>query len=211
MYAKPINTNTLNHAVDSSYLVTKRLFDLTLITLFAPIILPIMFITAVLIRLESSGPILFWQQRVGAQGEAFNMVKFRSMTTDSEQHGSQFARAGDARVTRLGKFIRKMRIDELPQLWNVIRGEMSLIGPRPEQVVFVKEFERTIPNYTDRHNVLPGITGLAQIEQGYVDDANGTQVKLKYDLYYIDNLSFLMDIRIAFQTLHTMATGFGAR
>lgn len=208
-----MNNSTTNNvqAANTSYLNTKRVFDLVLVVCFSPIIIPIMLLTAVLIRLESNGPILFWQKRVGAYGKAFNMVKFRSMTADSESQGSQFAKAGDIRVTRLGKFIRKMRIDELPQLWHVLCGEMSLIGPRPEQVTFVKEFEKTIPNYTSRHNVLPGITGLAQVEQGYVDDANGTHVKLKYDLYYIENLSFLMDIKIALQTLQTMATGFGAR
>ena len=210
-HSNGVQTDTPNHSVKSNYLNTKRVFDLSLILLFAPIIVPIMLLTALLISLESNGPVLFWQKRVGAYGKSFNMVKFRSMTTDSEEKGSQFAKAGDARVTRLGKFIRKMRIDELPQLWNVLRGEMSLIGPRPEQVVFVEKFEKTIPNYTFRHNVLPGITGLAQVEQGYVDDANGTKTKLKYDLYYIEHLSFLMDMRITFQTLQTMATGFGAR
>jgi lipopolysaccharide/colanic/teichoic acid biosynthesis glycosyltransferase len=205
------SANNLNIS-DSSYIISKRLFDIALILFFAPIIIPIMLLTAILIKLEEpKASIFFWQKRVGAQGKAFNMIKFRSMTTDSEQHGSQFAQAGDKRVTRLGRFTRKMRIDELPQLWNIIRGEMSLIGPRPEQVVFVEEFSKTIPNYGDRHHVLPGITGLAQVKQGYVDDANGTRTKLAYDLYYIENISFLMDIRIALQTLHTMATGFGAR
>jgi lipopolysaccharide/colanic/teichoic acid biosynthesis glycosyltransferase len=171
-----------------------------------------MLLTALLIKIEEpTAAIFFWQQRVGAQGKVFNMIKFRSMTTNSEQQGSQFAQANDARVTRLGHFIRKMRIDELPQLWNIIRGEMSLIGPRPEQVTFVEKFNKTIPNYHHRHYVLPGITGLAQIKQGYVDDINGTRTKLSYDLYYIENLSFVMDLRIALQTLHTMATGFGAR
>jgi len=205
--------DTSSPTVDSisSYIVAKRLFDLSLILLFSPIIALVMVVTAVLIKLESNDPILFWQKRVGMHGKVFNIVKFRSMTTDSEKHGSQFAETGDARITKLGHFIRKMRIDELPQLWNVLRGEMSLIGPRPEQVVFVKEFEKTISNYGNRHNVLPGITGLAQIEQGYVDDANGTRTKLKYDLYYIENISFLMDMRIVFQTLYTMSTGFGAR
>ena len=193
------------------YIVAKRLFDLSLILVFSPVIALVMIITAILIKMESNDPILFVQKRVGLHGKVFNIFKFRSMTTDSEKHGSQFAEAGDARITKLGHFIRKMRIDELPQLWNVLRGEMSLIGPRPEQVVFVQEFEKTILNYNSRHNVLPGITGLAQIEQGYVDDANGTRTKLKYDLYYIENISFLMDMRIVFQTLYTMSTGFGAR
>jgi len=212
---KLIDTQTLATTATpntgSAYIAIKRLFDLSLIVAFLPIIIPVMLITAILIKIESNDPILFWQKRVGKGGKIFNIVKFRSMTTDSEQHGSQFAEAGDARVTKLGRFIRKMRIDELPQLWNILRGEMSLIGPRPEQVVFVEEFEKTILNYNSRHAVLPGITGLAQIEQGYVDDANGTRTKLKYDLYYIDNISFLMDMRIVFQTLYTMGTGFGAR
>ncbi|MCK5917648.1 MAG: sugar transferase, partial [Cocleimonas sp.] len=216
-----VPTTISTHAVDltneliapeSSYLISKRVFDIALILFFSPIIIPLMLITAVLIKLEEpSASVFFWQKRVGAQGKAFNMIKFRSMTTDSEKHGSQFAQASDKRITRLGRFTRKMRIDELPQLLNIIRGEMSLIGPRPEQVLFVEEFAKTIPNYGDRHHVLPGITGLAQIKQGYVDDANGTRTKLAYDLYYIENISFLMDIRIALQTLHTMATGFGAR
>ncbi len=216
-----VPTSINNHALDltngltapeSSYLISKRIFDIALILFFSPIIIPLMLITALLIKLEEpSASVFFWQKRVGAQGKPFNMIKFRSMTSDSEKDGSQFAQASDKRITRLGRFIRKMRIDELPQLLNIIRGEMSLIGPRPEQVVFVEEFSKTIPNYDDRHYVLPGITGLAQVKQGYVDDASGTRTKLAYDLYYIENISFLMDIRIALQTLHTMATGFGAR
>jgi len=195
----------------NSRITVKRCFDIGLILLFSPIIVPIMLITAVIIRLQSHGPIFFWQKRVGYEGKVFNMVKFRSMSTDSEKDGSQFAEDGDARITRFGQFIRKMRIDELPQLWNILRGEMSLIGPRPEQVTFVEEYKITIPNYMDRHQVLPGITGLAQIKQGYVDDTEGTRTKLKYDLFYIKNMSFKLDMYIVFQTIYTMATGFGAR
>ncbi len=195
----------------SSYIAIKRWFDIALIVLLSPVIAPLMLITALLIKYQSKGPIFFWQKRVGYQGKVFNMVKFRSMSTDSEKNGSQFAEDGDARITRFGRFIRKMRIDELPQLWNILRGEMSLIGPRPEQIVFVEEYKMTIPNYMDRHQVLPGITGLAQIKQGYVDDAEGTRTKLKYDLFYIKNISFKLDMHIVFQTIYTMATGFGAR
>jgi len=195
----------------NSSITVKRWFDIGLILLFSPVIVPIMLITAVIISLQSRGPIFFWQKRVGYQGKVFNMVKFRSMSTDSEKDGSQFAEDGDARITRFGQFIRKMRIDELPQLWNILRGEMSLIGPRPEQVTFVEEYKITIPNYMDRHQVLPGITGLAQIKQGYVDDTKGTRTKLKYDLFYIKNISFKLDMYIVFQTIYTMATGFGAR
>ena len=196
---------------NSSYALIKRQFDLALILLFSPLFIPLMLVTAVLIKIESEGPIFFWQKRVGLYGKTFNMVKFRSMSTDSEANGSQFAKDGDLRVTRLGRFTRKMRIDELPQLWNIVRGEMSLIGPRPEQELFVNNFIKTIPEYSNRHAVRPGITGLAQVEQGYVDDSEGTRIKLKYDLSYINNLSFSMDMRIIGKTIFTMATGFGAR
>ena len=195
----------------TAYTIFKRLFDLLLIVAFSPIIIPVMLLTAIIIKIESEGPVFFWQERVGVHGKVFNMLKFRSMTTDSEKAGSQFAKNGDKRVTRFGRFIRKMRIDEIPQLWNIIQGEMSLIGPRPEQVKFVEEFEKAIPMYASRHIVRPGITGLAQVEQGYVDDEEGTRTKLIYDLHYINKLSFTMDMRIIGKTIYTMTTGFGAR
>jgi len=195
----------------SPYMNIKHWFDIALIIVLSPIIITIMLTTAIIIKLESQGPIFFWQKRVGSHGKVFNMLKFRSMITDSEKEGSQFAKTRDTRITRFGHFIRKMRIDELPQLWNVLRGEMSLIGPRPEQVKFVEDYKKTIPNYMNRHQVRPGITGLAQITQGYVDDDEGTRIKLEHDLYYIKNISFKMDMQIVFKTLYTMATGFGAR
>jgi lipopolysaccharide/colanic/teichoic acid biosynthesis glycosyltransferase len=195
----------------TGYLPVKRLMDLLLIVATLPVTIPVIVLTAIIIKLESKGPVFFWQQRVGTFGKPFNMLKFRSMTTDSEKEGSQFASNGDARVTRVGRVIRKMRIDEIPQLWNVLKGEMSIIGPRPEQIKFVEKFNRTIPNYSKRHVVAPGITGLAQTVQGYVDDENGTIVKLKYDLEYINNLSFIMDMKIVYKTIYTIMTGFGAR
>lgn len=195
----------------TTYVLFKRLLDLSLIIVFSPIVIPLMLVTAVIIKLESKGPVFFWQKRVGVHGKIFNMLKFRSMTTDSEDDGSQFAQNGDKRVTRFGRLMRKMRIDEIPQLWNIINGDMSLIGPRPEQASFVKEFEKAIPMYARRHVVRPGITGLAQVEQGYVDDEDGTRTKLIYDLHYIENLSFKLDIEIVGKTIYTMATGFGAR
>jgi lipopolysaccharide/colanic/teichoic acid biosynthesis glycosyltransferase len=195
----------------TAYVLFKRLLDLGLIIVFSPVVIPLMLVTAIIIKLESKGPVFFWQKRVGVHGKVFNMLKFRSMTTDSEDDGSQFAQNGDKRVTRFGRLMRKMRIDEIPQLWNIIHGDMSLIGPRPEQVSFVQEFEKAIPRYASRHVVRPGITGLAQVEQGYVDDEDGTRTKLIYDLHYIDNLSLKMDIEIVGKTIYTMATGFGAR
>ena len=193
------------------YLTTKRFMDLTAIALVLPLALLIALITAIAIKLESPGKVFFWQKRVGMNGKVFNMLKFRSMTSDSEAKGSQFAQSNDMRVTRVGKFIRKFRVDEIPQLWNVLRGEMSIIGPRPEQESFVEEFNKSIPNYSLRHTVMPGITGLAQTEQGYVADAEATITKLEYDLYYIKNMSLWTDAQITLKTIYTILTGFGAR
>lgn len=205
------NTQSINNAISSNYLNIKRVLDIVTIIAVLPFVAVLMVVTALAIKLESSGSVFFWQKRVGMNGKTFNMLKFRSMTSDSEQNGSQFAQSNDMRVTRVGKFIRKFRIDETPQLWNVLKGDMSIIGPRPEQESFVNEFNQTIPNYSLRHLVRPGITGLAQTEQGYVADADGTVTKLKYDLYYINNLSFMTDVQITLKTIYTILTGFGAR
>jgi len=193
------------------YSTIKGVIDLLAITLVLPLVIAIAAITALAIKLESPGSVFFWQKRVGLNGKVFNMLKFRSMTSDSEKDGSQFAQSNDMRVTRVGRFIRKFRIDEIPQLWNVVRGEMSIIGPRPEQESFVKEFTKSIPNYSLRHLVMPGITGLAQTEQGYVADAEATITKLEYDLYYIKNMSLMTDLQITLKTIYTIMTGFGAR
>lgn len=211
IFEKELSKEQITSIPPSSYLSVKRLLDIGFTFMLMPVILPLVALTALAIKLESKGPVFFWQQRVGAFGKPFNMLKFRSMTTDAETAGSQFAAQQDNRVTRVGRFIRKMRIDEIPQFWNVLKGEMSIIGPRPEQLKFVEEFNRSIPGYADRHIVLPGITGHAQTIQGYVDDKNGTVLKLKYDLEYIENLSFSMDAKIVWRTLQTILTGFGAR
>lgn len=193
------------------YSLIKRVIDISLIILTFPITLPIMAITAVAIRLESEGGAMFIQNRVGQGGKEFRIYKFRSMCKDSEKDGAQFASSGDMRVTRIGKFIRKTRIDELPQFFNVLKGDMSLIGPRPEQKVFVDKFDEEIPFYNYRHIVKPGISGWAQVMHGYAADADDTRVKLEYDFYYIKNFSLWLDILIVFKTLKTMLTGFGAR
>ncbi len=205
------SANTFKNSESFKYVRTKRAIDIFVIFLALPLVLLIAAITAVAIKLESSGNVFFWQKRVGMDGEVFNMLKFRSMTSDSEKLGSQFAQSDDMRVTRIGKFIRKFRVDEIPQLWNVLKGEMSIIGPRPEQKSFVDEFNKSIPNYSLRHMVKPGITGLAQTEQGYVADAEATVTKLEYDLYYIKNMSLLTDAQITLKTIYTIMTGFGAR
>jgi lipopolysaccharide/colanic/teichoic acid biosynthesis glycosyltransferase len=205
------SANAFINSDSFKYLSTKRVLDLVAIGLVLPMAIGIAVITAIAIKLESPGAVFFWQKRVGMNGKVFNMLKFRSMTSDSEKHGSQFAQSNDMRVTRVGKFIRKFRVDEIPQLWNVLKGEMSLIGPRPEQESFVEEFNKSIPNYSLRHMVMPGITGLAQTEQGYVADAEATITKLEYDLYYIKNMSLLTDAQITLKTIYTIMTGFGAR
>lgn len=193
------------------YMIIKHLFDIVLVLLSFPIVLPIMLITAIVIKLESEGPALFIQNRVGQGGREFRIYKFRSMGKDSEKHGAQMASANDMRVTRVGKFIRKTRIDELPQFFNVLKGDMSLIGPRPEQKVFVDQFEQEIPFYNYRHIVKPGITGWAQVTHGYAADADETRVKIEHDFYYIKHISFSLDVLIVFKTIKTMLTGFGAR
>lgn len=193
------------------YSLVKRIMDITLIVVTFPITLPIMAITAIAIRLESEGGAMFIQNRVGQGGKEFKIYKFRSMCKDSEKDGAQFASSGDMRVTRIGKFIRKTRIDELPQFFNVLKGDMSLIGPRPEQKAFVDKFEEQIPFYNYRHIVKPGISGWAQVVHGYAADVDDTRIKLEYDLYYIKNFSLWLDILIIFKTLKTMVTGFGAR
>ncbi|WP_241765987.1 sugar transferase [Glaesserella parasuis] len=193
------------------YQIIKRVIDVIAVLVTLPITICIMLITAIAIRLESKGNVLFIQKRVGQGGKEFNLYKFRSMCQDSEKDGAKFATTNDMRITKVGKFIRKTRIDELPQFFNVLKGDMSLIGPRPEQKVFVDKFIKEIPFYNYRHIVKPGISGWAQVIQGYTADVNDTKVKLQYDLYYIKNFSIWLDILIVFKTIKTMLTGFGAR
>ena len=171
-----------------------------------------MALTALAIRFDSRGPIIYRQERVGLGGRPFMCLKFRSMTVDAEKDGvARWATKNDVRVTRVGAFIRKCRIDELPQLISVLRGEMSLVGPRPERPSFVKQLQAEIPFYDIRHSVKPGITGWAQVCYPYgasVEDAKG---KLQYDLYYIKNHSFFLDLIILAQTAHIVLFGKGAR
>ncbi|GHF42611.1 lipopolysaccharide/colanic/teichoic acid biosynthesis glycosyltransferase [Deinococcus metalli] len=193
------------------YAPLKRILDVAAVALLSPLLLPIMAAVALVVLLDAGRPVLFWQTRVGQNGAPFRIAKFRTMRPDSERHGQVFATAGDARITRVGRFLRKFRLDELPQFWNVLRGEMSIIGPRPEQQAFVEQFNEKLHLYPVRHWVKPGITGWAQVTQGYAADADETYLKLRYDVYYIKHFSFWLDARIVARTLWTMATGFGAR
>ncbi|MFC4296718.1 sugar transferase [Castellaniella hirudinis] len=193
------------------YTVCKRLIDILGVVLVAPVVLPVMLLTALAIRLDSPGPALFVQNRVGLGNRDFRIYKFRSMRTDAEAAGARLASDDDDRITRVGAFIRKTRLDELPQLWNVLKGDMSLIGPRPEQRVFVDQFDAEIPFYIYRHVVRPGITGWAQVMQGYAGDADATRIKIQHDFYYIKHFSLWLDILIVFKTVRIVLTGEGAR
>ena len=195
----------------ASYMLVKRLLDILCVLAVLPFALPLMLLTAIAIRLESAGNVLFVQNRVGQGGREFKIYKFRSMRTDSEQNGAQLAQVGDSRITRVGSFIRKTRLDELPQFFNILKGDMSLIGPRPEQKVFVEQFEKSIPFYQYRHIVKPGLSGWAQVTQGYAGNTDETQVKIEHDFYYIKHFSFSLDVLIIFKTVKIILTGFGAR
>lgn len=197
-----------------SYLLVKRLADTAVIIMSAPIIIPIAILLAFAIKWEgrhSKSAVLFKQRRIGQGGKLFTMYKFRSMIATAEANGSQMATDADLRVTKFGCFIRKTRLDELPQFINVLKGEMSLIGPRPEQLDFVEQFNETIPFYRYRHIVKPGISGWAQVMHGYASDEDETKVKLEHDFFYIKNFSLTLDLLIVIKTIQTMVTGFGAR
>ena len=191
--------------------ITKRLFDvlasLPLLLLTAPLIA----VFAVLVKLDSRGPALFRQTRVGLFGQGFELIKLRSMRLDAETDGAQWARARDPRITRVGRFIRKLRIDELPQAWNVLKGDMSFVGPRPERPEFVAGLEEELPFYAERHMVKPGITGWAQINYPYGASIEDARHKLEYDLYYAKNYTPFLDILIILQTLRVILWNEGAR
>lgn len=189
----------------------KRAFDICFSLLLLVCTLPILLITALLVRLESPGAIVYTQRRVGFLGQEFTVYKIRSMRQDAEKDGAVWASKNDARVTRIGKFIRKTRIDELPQLINVLRGDMSIIGPRPERMDFVKELEEKLPYYAVRHTVKPGITGWAQVCYPYGASFEDSRYKLEYDLYYIKHLSLLLELKIVLKTIGVVLFPKGAR
>jgi lipopolysaccharide/colanic/teichoic acid biosynthesis glycosyltransferase len=196
---------------DPSYDRAKRLLDVITVISFAPLWLPLAACVALTVRLDSKGPALYSQPRVGRDGLVFTLWKFRSMVHGLQAPGVHFAQAEDPRITRVGRLLRRSRLDELPQLFNVLMGHMSLIGPRPEQTAFVRDFAATIPSYPYRHLVRPGLTGWAQVQQGYADSADTTRIKLSYDLYYVAHYSLALDLLIAAKTVKTVCTGFGAR
>ena len=190
-------------------LFAKRLFDLVLAGLFFAVLWPFMLLTAIAVRLDSPGPVLYHQTRVGLNGRHFRIYKFRSMRQDAEKNGAVWAQKNDSRVTRVGAFIRNTRLDELPQLYNVLAGHMSFVGPRPERPEFVSELAQQIPFYEMRHKVKPGLMGWAQLKYPYGASVEDAKNKLQYDLYYTKNHSFLMDMLIMIQTVEIVLLGKG--
>lgn len=192
-------------------MLLKRIGEALAAILGLVILAPVLVLIALLIKLDSPGPVLYRQTRVGHHGYPYVLLKFRSMRNDAEAEGIQWATVGDTRVTRIGAWLRQLRLDELPQLWSVVIGDMSLVGPRPERPHFVQDLRKAIPYYDLRHTVRPGITGWAQICFHYAGSLEDSQMKLQYDLYYVKNLSLWLDLRILYRTIGVLWRGEGAR
>jgi exopolysaccharide biosynthesis polyprenyl glycosylphosphotransferase len=193
------------------YEVSRRALDVIGSLLLLAFAVPLLLLVAFLIRVDSTGPVLYRQSRVGLHGRIFTMLKFRSMRVDAEVAGPCLATDRDPRMTRIGAFIRATRLDEVPQLLNVLRGEMSLVGPRPERPHFVQQLAAIIPRYNERTHVLPGITGWAQINYPYGASVEDARAKLAFDLFYINNRALLLDLRILLRTIPVVLFRIGAR
>jgi exopolysaccharide biosynthesis polyprenyl glycosylphosphotransferase len=198
--------------IRKTYATLKRLLDVACTVIGITLLAPVLALLALLVKITSKGPVIYSQVRVGENGKHFRMYKFRSMRQDAEKGtGAVWAAKDDSRLTPIGGFLRKSHLDELPQLFNVLRGEMSIIGPRPERPVFVDEFKATIPDYEKRLNVKPGITGLAQVWHSYDETIDDVKKKLKYDLLYIKKMCLWADFQIILRTFRVVITGEGAR
>lgn len=191
--------------------MSKRLLDVVVSAVGLVLLIPAFVLIAALIRLDSPGPVFYRQVRVGLRGRPYMIWKFRSMQQDAEKSGPRWAQTNDPRVSRVGWWLRKTRLDEFPQLVNVLRGDMSLVGPRPERPVFVQDLRTSIPYYDMRHTVRPGVTGWAQVKFHYGASQEDSHTKLQYDLYYVKNLSFLLDLKILAFTIRVVMLGEGAR
>ena len=210
-----ISENSFGHLVpDSIYSPAKRYVDAFFAALALVVLMPLLLAIGIAIRLDSKGPAIFRQVRMGYRGRPFTLYKFRSMRAESETRAStdrDMTKNDDDRITKIGRFIRKTRIDELPQLWNILLGQMSWIGPRPETIKLSEWYEKEIPFYRYRHIVRPGITGWAQVKQGHVTSVEDVNRKLEYDFYYVKHFSIWTDVLIVIQTVRVILTGFGAR
>lgn len=190
------------------YLLCKRVCDIAISLMALVVLLPVILLFALIVMIETPGSPFFLQERLGQSGRAFTIMKLRSMYSDAEKNGAQWAVKNDSRVTKVGKLIRQTRIDELPQLWNVLKGDMSIVGPRPERAVFIEEFQKTLPAFSQRLAVKPGLTGWAQINGGY--ELTPAE-KLELDLYYIQHTNIRFDVKIMIKTLRVIVTGDGSR
>ncbi|MDE1350923.1 sugar transferase [Vibrio aestuarianus] len=195
---------------DPIYQHFKNIFDKTIILIFSPAILLIALFIAIALKTSRSDSVIFKQSRVGHHNKKFVIYKFRTMKATKNESENRFAHTETNRISKLGYFLRRTRLDELPQFWNILKGDMAIIGPRPEQPHFAKEFENKIPFYNYRHIVKPGLTGWAQVNQGYTSDLDSTEEKLSYDLYYLKHISFNLDMKICLKTINVMFTGKGA-
>ena len=207
----PIYTDSIDYSnVNGNILfdIYQRVLDIVLSVIGILIGIPLMIVFGILIKVEDNGPITYKQERLGKGGKKFYIYKLRSMRTDAEKFGAQWAEKDDPRITKVGKFIRKTRIDEIPQLFNILKGDMSIIGPRPERPSFTEEFNQEIPGFINRLAVKPGLTGWAQVNGGYEITP---EEKLKEDIFYIKNRSILLDLKILFKTVKVVLTGDGAR
>lgn len=211
-----LSENNLGSLIPSiGYFPAKRGIDLVLVLAVLPFLCPLFAIIALMIKIESAGPVFFRQERMGYEGKSFTIWKFRSMHLEKVEAQdpveAAITRNADTRITNVGKFIRRTRLDELPQLINILRGEMSWVGPRPEAVPLANEYERQLPFYAYRHIVRPGITGWAQVNQGHVTEIGEVLGKLHFDFYYIKNFSAWLDALIMLRTIRIVLVGFGAK
>ena len=214
-YLDSYDENEISKMIDYSicknnifYDIFSRILDILLSLLGLTIGIPLIMIFGMLVKLEDGGPIIYKQERLGKDGKLFNLYKVRSMRIDAEKFGIQWAQNNDPRVLRIGRFIRKTRIDEIPQLFNILKGDMSIVGPRPERPMFTMQFNEEIEGFINRLVVKPGLTGLAQVNGGY---EMTPEEKLEWDVKYIENRSNLLDIKIILKTIKIILTGYGAR
>lgn len=190
---------------------TKRLIDLVFSIVCMVVFSPLLLYCYLLIKRDHDGPAIYRQERIGRFGRPFYMYKFRTMRTDAEKFGAQWATKNDPRITRIGHFLRKTRIDELPQILCVLRGEMSMVGPRPERAVFIEKLRDEIPFYISRLKMKPGLTGWAQVRHHYDTSTEDVKIKLQYDMYYYENMSLMLDFQILVRTVYVVLTGKGAQ
>jgi exopolysaccharide biosynthesis polyprenyl glycosylphosphotransferase len=189
----------------------KRAIDILFGAFLGMISFPVCVLAAIAIKLEDHGPVFYSQERIGLYGKPFTVYKFRTMRTDAEKFGAQWATKDDPRITKVGKFLRKTRIDELPQILCVLKGDMSMVGPRPERAVFISKLREEIPFYISRLKMKPGLTGWAQVCHHYDTSTEDVKIKLQYDMYYFENMSLLLDFQILVRTVYVVLTGKGAQ